>query len=163
RALHWPDHRAADPVTTWAIVPIKAPAQCKTRLLPALNDDARTKLAAAMLRHVAETARGVAAIDQVLVLGPSRHDLPRTTPLLPDHGGGLNAELWTAMRTALEQGVQRLVIIAADLPALARADVEMLASGQDAIVAAPDRAGAGTNALSLPLPAAQGFRFQFGP
>ena len=52
----------------------------------------------------------------------------------------------------------------ADLPLLTRHDVELLAAAPaETIAMAPDRHGTGTNALSLPLPAARGFTFCFGP
>ena len=51
-----------------------------------------------------------------------------------------------------------------DLPELASGDVAALAALPPGVLGvAPDRKGEGTNALSLPLPAARGFRFQYGP
>ena len=38
----------------------------------------------------------------------------------------------------------------------------MAMAPSDAVAIAPDRHGTGTNALSLPIPAAQDFRFAFG-
>lgn len=150
-------------MTTWVVTPIKAPEACKTRLRPALEDRARRELVAGMLRHVVETARAAEGVDEVLLVGPSRHDLSATTPLLEDPGGGLNAALQAALAAALAAGVDRLVIVAADLPKLTVGDVEALARpGQGVAVVAPDRSGQGTNALSLPLPAAAGFAFRYG-
>jgi 2-phospho-L-lactate guanylyltransferase len=152
-------------MTSWIVTPIKAPEACKTRLVPALNDAARRELVGSMLRHVVGVAREAAGPgDQVLLLGPSRHGLPADLPRLEDPGGGLNAALATAAAAAEAAGVERLVIVAADLPRATCGDVAALlgaASGEAAI--APDRGGTGTNALSLPLPAAQGFRFAYGP
>jgi 2-phospho-L-lactate guanylyltransferase len=55
------------------------------------------------------------------------------------------------------------VLIAADLPRLTPRDVEWLAGAADGGLAiAPDRHRTGTNALSLPLPAANGFTFAYG-
>lgn len=150
-------------MTCWAVTPIKAPQHCKTRLQRALSETARVELVASMLRHVVETASAAAGVDKVMVLSPSRHTLPAAVPLLPDSGAGLNAELMHALRLATEAGVERLLIIAADLPALTRQDVEALARHPSNVCAiAPDRAGVGTNALSLSLPAANDFVFQFG-
>jgi 2-phospho-L-lactate guanylyltransferase len=151
-------------MTCWVVTPIKALEDCKTRLRPALDEAARRALVESMLRHVVEIAADARGVDEVLLLGPSRHDLPPAIPLLADPGGGLNAALAAAVARATDAGVSRLVIVAADLPRVTRADLEALA-GLDAEEAAiaPDRAGSGTNALSLPLPAARAFRFQYGP
>lgn len=147
-------------MTTWIAVPIKAPEACKTRLSPVLSETARRALAADMLRHVVEAAKGA---GEVRLVGPSRHGLPETIGLLADPGGGLNAAVAAALATAEAAGARRLVILAADLPRLTHADVLSLATpGADVLAVAPDRAGVGTNALSLPLPQALGFRFQYG-
>ena len=148
-------------MTTWIAVPIKAPEACKTRLASVLPLAARQTLVADMLRHVVEAAD---RLGEVRILGPSRHGLPETIRLLDDPGGGLNAALASALAAAAAAGASRLVILAADLPQLTYADVAAMAGLAPEIVGvAPDRAGAGTNALSLPLPQARGFRFQYGP
>ncbi len=150
---------------SWIVTPIKAPEDCKTRLAPVMNDAARRELVGSMLRHVVGVAREAAESgDKILLLGPSRHGLPADLPRLEDPGGGLNAALAAATATAAAAGVERLVIVAADLPRLTRADVIALLGALPAQAAiAPDRAGTGTNALSLPLPAAAGFHFAYGP
>jgi 2-phospho-L-lactate guanylyltransferase len=151
-------------MSCWVVVPIKAPADCKTRLRPALGEKARGELVAAMLRHVVDVASDAPGVDQVLLLGPSRHGLAREVPLIADPGGGLNAALAFAAGVAEAGGASRLVIVAADLPRLTSADLQRMTAipaGEAAI--APDRAGAGTNALSLPLPHAHGFQFRYGP
>jgi 2-phospho-L-lactate guanylyltransferase len=148
-------------MTCWVVTPIKAPDDCKTRLRAALPDPARRELVARMLRHVVEAAGRTPGVDEVLLIGPSRHGLPAAIRLLDDPGGGLNAALAAALRAAVSAGVERLVIVAADLPQVSEADLAALA-GAGTIAIAPDRSGTGTNALSLPLPAAAGFRFRYG-
>ena len=150
-------------MTCWVVVPIKAPADCKTRLRPVLGDAARGELVASMLRRVVGVASACAAVDRVLLLGPSRHGLGPELPLIDDPGGGLNAALAAALAEAERGEASRLVILAADLPRLAASDLQRLAAAPENTAAiAPDRAGAGTNALSLPLPCAHGFQFRFG-
>ena len=148
----------------WIVTPIKAPEACKTRLAPALGEAARRELVGSMLRHVVGVAqRAAGAGDQVLLLGPSRHGLSGGIARLDDPGGGLNAALAAAAQAAEAAGVDRLVIVAADLPRLTRADLAaLLAADPGEAAIAPDCGGAGTNALSLPLPAARGFRFAYG-
>lgn len=150
-------------MTCWAVLPVKAPAACKSRLRTVLDDTAREALVAAMVRHVCDVAVGVDAVDRVLILGPSRHGLPESVPLLGDPGEGLNAAMSAAVGAALRAGVARLLLVSPDLPRLEPGDLATLATldpGQVGI--APDRAGTGTNALSLPLPAARDFTFGYG-
>jgi 2-phospho-L-lactate guanylyltransferase len=150
-------------VTCCAIIPIKAPDLCKTRLRDALSDEHRRALVETMLRHVVETVQSARNIDKTILLGPRHGALSPSLLALPDPGLGLNAALRSAMQ-AMDEGVGRLVIVAADLPHVTQADIEALAGvADDAAAIAPDRAGAGTNALSLPLAIARDFRFQFGP
>jgi 2-phospho-L-lactate guanylyltransferase len=151
-------------MTCWVVIPIKAPEACKTRLRPALGEAARRELVAAMLHHVVEVAGAAAGVDAVRLIGPSRHGLPPTVALLADPGEGLNPALAAALPAAEAAGVDRLVVLAGDLPELASGDVAALAGLAPGVLGVePDRKGEGTNALSLPLPAARGFRFQYGP
>jgi 2-phospho-L-lactate guanylyltransferase len=151
-------------MTCWVLTPVKAPEACKTRLGPALGDAARRELVGRMLRHVVEVAGAATGVDEVVLLGPSSHGLPTAIRRLADPGGGLNAALASALPAAAAAGVGRLVILAGDLPQLSLADVQALAAlAPGRLGLAPDRRGSGTNALSLPLPAAGGFHFQYGP
>jgi 2-phospho-L-lactate guanylyltransferase len=150
-------------MTTWIVTPIKAPEACKTRLSGAMTDAARRDLVREMLRHVVEAARATPRVE-VRILGPSRHGLTADIPLLADPGGGLNAALAAAAQAAGAAGATRLVVVAADLPRLTRSDLQALVSVKgEALAVAPDRGESGTNALSLPLPTARAFRFQYGP
>jgi 2-phospho-L-lactate guanylyltransferase len=151
-------------MTCWAIIPVKGPDEGKRRLAGALDDAARRRLVAAMLDCVVAAVRAARGIDQLLVVGPSRHGLASGVALHPDPGGGLNAALADALQTAANAGASRAVVIAADLPQVTARDVELLAAAPPRTVAiAPDRHETGTNALSLPLPQARGFPFAFGP
>jgi 2-phospho-L-lactate guanylyltransferase len=150
-------------MTCWVVVPIKAPAACKTRLAGVLGEEARAALVARMLAHVVAVAGAAPGIDRVLLVGLSRHALDPAIPLIPDRGLGLNAALADACGMAVSAQVDRLIVLPADLPELAPEEVAALAAlAPDRIGVAPDRHGRGTNALSLPLPAAAGFRFAFG-
>lgn len=147
----------------WVVIPVKAPQACKTRLSPALDEQEREALVAAMLRRALDAARAVAGDEHVLLLGPSRHGLDPKTPLLPDAGEGLNAAVTSALDAAKQAKIERLLILSADLPQVRPDDVAaMLNVADDVIAIGPDRAGQGTNALSLPLPAAGDFRFHYG-
>lgn len=148
-------------MSCWVVIPVKAVEACKTRLASVIAPMEREALVRRMLGHVVETAEVAVGVDAVMLLGPSRHDLRATLPLLADPGNGLNAALRGAANAAAQAGVDRLIVLPGDLPLIARDDVEKLA-GASELVIAPDRSGSGTNALSLPLPAAAEFAFRFG-
>lgn len=150
-------------MTCWAIIPVKGPDQAKRRLADALDDVTRHRLVAAMLRTVVAAVEAARGIDEVVVVGPSLHGLEAELALHSDLGHGLNPALAKALRTADAGGASRAVVIAADLPQLVARDVELLAAAPPGTVAiAPDRHETGTNAVSLPLPAAAAFGFAFG-
>jgi 2-phospho-L-lactate/phosphoenolpyruvate guanylyltransferase len=150
-------------VSCWVIIPIKQPENAKVRLAGVLNEAERGDLANAMLRHVVAAAQAAEHVQHVALLGPSRLGLDEGLPLLADPGGGLNPALHSALTHVSGQNADRLIVLFADLPQLTSHDVALLATADpDTIAIAPDRHGTGTNALSLPLPAAKGFTFAFG-
>lgn len=168
-------------MTTRAVIPIKAPAEAKLRLAGTLAPQARAALVAAMLAVVVRAARAARGLDEVMLIGPHDYaglgDTPplrieepdRTEPdgTKPDGGepeAALNAALMQTLAQATADGIERLVILPGDLPQLTPRDVELLLTAvpADEIRLAPDRHGIGTNALSLPLPAAADFHFAFG-
>lgn len=147
-------------MTCWVVIPVKAPDCCKTRLRDVLAPTAHRALVDRMFRRVAHAAEGTHGVDAVHVLGPTRQALPT----IPDPGGGLNAALASALRTAEAAAVDRLVILPADLPYVTASDIRLLLEVPlQAVVIASDRRRTGTNALSLPVHAARDFRFAYGP
>lgn len=150
-------------MTCWAIIPIKGPDQAKRRLSGALDDDARRRLVARMLGQVMNAVASARGIERRLVVAPAGIDLADGFVFHADPGGGLNAAVSHALAAAVHGGATRAVVIAADLPQVSTRDVELLAAAPPATIAiAPDRHQTGTNALSLPLPAGQGFPFAYG-
>lgn len=149
-------------MSTWAIIPVRATPDSKSRLAGVLGPAERADLVDAMLARVIEAARGARNVARVCLIG-SAPAIPEDVALLADPGGGLNA----AAQAALAEGdgaATRVIVIHADLPLVSPRDLELLAAapaGEMAI--APDRHGTGTNAISLPLPQARGFSFAFGP
>jgi 2-phospho-L-lactate guanylyltransferase len=151
-------------VTCWTVVPVKAPGTCKSRLGGVLDERSRSSLVGRWLRHVVETAMAAPAVDEVFVLGPSRHDLDASVPLLADPGTGLNNALASALAIAAASGVDRLLFVSADLPEVTGADFSRLASAAGTGCGiAPDHHGLGTNALALALPSGCRFNFAYGP
>lgn len=150
-------------MTCWIAIPIKAPGACKTRLCSVLDDDERQRFVRAMLRHVISVAGNMGGDITRVLLAPTGYDLPSGFERRSDRGRGLNGELNGLLESAVAAGARRLVIVPADLPLIAEADIKALIDVQnDHALIAPDRAGLGTNALSLSLPTARDFRFQFG-
>lgn len=150
-------------MTCWAVIPVKASPDSKSRLAKLLDADARQGLAAAMLNRVVAAASEARNIAQVCLLGPSREGQPETLRLLPEPGGGLNPAVQSALTQVAAEGATRVIFIHADLPQVTARDLELLAAAPAGEIAiASDRHGTGTNALSLPLPEAEGFSFAFG-
>lgn len=150
-------------MTCWAIIPVKAADTAKLRLAAVLSPGERARLVAAMLDHVVATCGAANHVGQTCLVGPSRHGLPSELALLDDPGIGLNAALTSALDQAEAGGARRVIVIPGDLPHVTVQDMELLAlAPATQIGIAPDRHGIGTNGLSLPLPAARGFRFAFG-
>lgn len=116
-----------------------------------------------MLGRVVDAAQAVAGVEKLMLLGPERHGLPDSMPLLADPGAGFNSALAGARDAAAAAGVDRLLFLSADLPsALPAENAALVDLPDDAIAIAPDRAGTGTNASSHPLPQARLFRFTYG-
>jgi 2-phospho-L-lactate guanylyltransferase len=141
-----------------AIVPIKPADERKSRLAAILWPGERLALSDSMLRHVLDLLDAVPSITRVMTL--SRQPLAgREDNWLVDRGRGLNAEL----QHALDPDSSRLMILLADLPLIARADLAALiaATAGDGVAIAPDRRRQGTNALAFDR--LGDFRFGFGP
>ncbi|MFM5906832.1 MAG: 2-phospho-L-lactate guanylyltransferase [Novosphingobium sp.] len=150
-------------MTGWVIIPAKGAPAAKGRLAGALSDHDRDRLAQAMLRLAIEAACDAVGADHVLVIGTISQPLPQGVTLLDEPPGGLNAALAHARAEALRRGARRVVSLAADLPRVDRGDVLALINlPQGTAAIAPDRHGTGTNALSLPFPAAAGFAYGYG-
>ena len=152
---------------------MKDPAEAKTRLRPALGSDARESLALLMFENtLAHFLRaGAAAPDgpwRVGVVTPS----PRIAGLARARGaeaigeedggkaGGINAAAARAAAWGRARGASSLLVIHADIPTLADAEIAaLLAAGRTHAVAIAAAVDGGTNALLVSPPGAIGFRF----
>ena len=136
--------------TCWVLIPVKAPGEGKTRLAGVLDARQREQLVAAMLRQVITAARDCDAIARICLVSSADHGLGDFVTRIHDHGRGLNPALADAMQELTSRAPDRVIIVAADLPQIAPADLAMLADVPDhAIGLAPDRHGTGTNAVSV--------------
>ncbi len=157
-------------MTCWAIIPVRATPEAKSRLAGVLDAPARAALVGAMLERAIAATREARNVARVCLVGLAGRELPADVTVLAEPGGGLNAAVTSALAevAALAQAagetVDRVIFIHADLPLVTAQDLELLAAAPAGEIAiAPDRHGTGTNAISLPLPAAWGFSFAFGP
>ena len=135
-------------MTDWrAIVPLNLGRDCKTRLAGQLSRDKRDRLVEAMARHVVAQVGAAGGISEVIVVSPEEPPFS-SVRWVRDEGRGLNTELLCALETG------PVLVIHADLPTLASADVEALleTAQQSGVAIAPDRLGTGTNALALTYP-----------
>ena len=141
------------------LVPLKPRIARKTRLADSMAANERALLSERMFDHVIAVLRATPGISRIVLLAPEApadwpHDWVR------DEDRGLNAEL--AAFQAAEASTD-LLIIHADLPLLASADVEVLlgAATRTGIAIAPDRHDRGTNALACS--AGMAIQPRFGP
>ncbi len=129
-----------------ALVPFKPAGVRKTRLAAALSPEARDALAERMFFHVIGALERAAMVERIVLLAAERPDGWRHS-WVADAGRGLNTELG-AVRDAM--AAARLLVIHADLPFVSEADIAVLtAQAAGGCAVAPDRHGAGTNALAL--------------
>ena len=148
-----------------AIVPMRSLAGGKTRLAGALDAAGRKALNAALLAHALRLTARFPGPGATIFISPDPAVLAAARAVgarpVRDPGGGLNAALDHACALARGGGAERLVILPVDLPLAAPEDVLALAAAAAPAVVAPDRGGAGTNALSV----AAGLPFapRFGP
>ena len=150
-------------MSSWALVPVKAGGLGKQRLAGHLSEAQRGELVRVMLGEVLVALAATPAIQKVLVLSGARGPVPAAIEVLGDPGTGLNASLQALLPELEKRGARRLTILFADLPLVRAADVAALiaAASDTAVALAPDHAGSGTNALTLPLPTP--FELKFGP
>ena len=154
------------------LVPVKALAQAKGRLGPALTPIERRLLTIAMLEDVVAAVQAAEGLGRPVVVSPDREVWRRADAIgcrvvKEDVGldvgldGGLNASL--ARAAAAAPPGDPLVVVAADLPlatpdALARV---LVMAGTAPVVVVPSRDRTGTNVLAWRDPAS--FRPAFGP
>ncbi|AEG45375.1 2-phospho-L-lactate guanylyltransferase [Isoptericola variabilis] len=159
-----------------AVVPLRDGVSGKSRLAGELDPPARRRLVAALARHVVEVLAAMPAVERIVVvtadlgfvhetlaglLGPAGRV---TVVEQPAQRPGLNAAVAVGREHASGLGAERLLVVHADLPALAPDDVEAVLRADADVVVATDRHASGTNLLLVPLhPPGSSFTFRFGP
>ena len=154
---------------TTAVVPLRDGSTGKTRLSGPFSPDQRTRIVAALARHVVGTVLAAGPVSRVLVVTADPDFARRalsTDPRLevvaePAGRSDLNAAVTLGRARAVADGARRVLVVHADLPLLTPDDVGALLAPTAPLVLAPDLAGLGTNALVLDA-AVAGFAFRFG-
>jgi 2-phospho-L-lactate guanylyltransferase len=160
---------------TAAILPVKRFDRAKSRLGESVAETLRDRLARAMVADVLEALAHASAIELTYVV--SRE--PSVAQTAREHGAllvsddaerGQSAAVALGVRRALADGVERVLCIPGDCPALDPRELDALLAAQAGdggatsaaqVVIVPDRHGAGTNGLLLCPPDA--IEPSFGP
>lgn len=154
-------HATPPPGRAGVLVPVKAFADAKVRLAPALDPSRRAQLARSMATGVVRAGGDL----EVWVVC----DDPEVARWAEEVGAGvlwmpqkgLNLAVTEGVSALAEQGLCRVVVCHADLPAATRLDHLVPANPTDPImVVVPDRRRDGTNVVSIPT--ASRFRFAYG-
>jgi 2-phospho-L-lactate guanylyltransferase len=140
------------------LVPVKAFAEAKLRLAPALAGAERSRLAKAMAAHVLEAARplpvAVVCDDAAVADWGRRHG----ALVVWEPGRGLNGAVQAGVERLASAGAKRVIVAHADLPLAG----PLAWAGRFAgVTLVPDRHDDGTNVACVPTGA--GFTFSYGP
>jgi len=165
----------ADHLRIVALVPVRSLSGAKSRLGEPLDAEERADLIMALLQRTVEQALAAKRLAGVVVVSRDEELLAVARALgagsLLQQSDGLNEALDEA-RSVVADGATALVVLPADLPAVAAAAIDRLAEVAQAarfaaperpvVALVPDRHGTGTNALLLAPPDVIPFRFGDG-
>lgn len=140
------------------LVPVKAFADAKRRLAPALAAPERARLAREMAEHVLAVASPLptAVVCDDAAVADWARALGVRVVSAPDHGLNRAVELGVSELRAL--GVERVIVAHGDLPF---AGSLAWVAEFDGVTLVPDHRDDGTNVACVPTRA--GFRFAYGP
>ncbi|MBM3406412.1 MAG: 2-phospho-L-lactate guanylyltransferase [Betaproteobacteria bacterium] len=154
-------------MSLWLIIPIRGLASGKSRLADILSPLERKQFNTACLDRALDAfsqTQGTPA--RSIVVSPEddalAHAGARGAVALREHSvGNLNGALLQASDLARQKGAARLLILAADLPLISAQALTALINSSDpaGVQIIVDKTGSGTNALLLPVSAAQQFYF----
>ncbi len=155
---------AAAPLSWTVVIPVKAPATGKTRLSPALADDARALLAKAFALDTIAAARAAQSVERVIVVGddPSLAD---GAEFLAEPDGaerGLLPAIRHGIAHARSAAPVAVAVLLGDLPALTPRELDdaLDAAARHPLAFVRDADGMGTT-LATAAPGVD-FEPQFG-
>jgi 2-phospho-L-lactate/phosphoenolpyruvate guanylyltransferase len=144
---------------TLAILPIKSFSEAKQRLRAELSDADRRALVDAMFSDVLVALRRVPALEQIVVVSgdrvAQRIGQGYGALVVEDDERGHNAAATKGIQAALEDGIDRALLVPGDCPLMDPRELEELLAhpaGERSALVIPDRHGTGTNALLLTPP-----------
>lgn len=158
---------------TAAILPVKSFARAKQRLGESVDDSLRLSLAGAMVADVLAALAQTEAIELTVVVtreqAVAEAARAQGAMVVEDRAeSGQSAAVMLGVEGALSEGIERVLCIPGDCPALDPAELDSLLAttpghtGAAAeVVIVPDRHGSGTNGLLLTPPDA--IAPSFGP
>jgi 2-phospho-L-lactate guanylyltransferase len=144
---------------TQAILPIKSFPDAKRRLMEELSPGPRRALAEAMFSDVLVALRRTERVDEIVVISSDRDAQEIAggygAGVLDDEQLGHSEAASLAIATAIESGVERILLVPGDCPLLDPGELDALlarpTSPPSALIV-PDRHRTGTNALVLEPP-----------
>ncbi|HTP22644.1 MAG TPA: 2-phospho-L-lactate guanylyltransferase [Solirubrobacteraceae bacterium] len=146
-------------MSTLAILPIKSFSQAKQRLRQELSDADRRALVDSMFSDVLVALRRVPALEQIIVVSGDRVAQRIAqgygATVVEDDERGHNWAAKQGIEAALEDGIERVLLVPGDCPLMDPKEIEELLGHTDAgrsALIVPDRHGTGTNALVLAPP-----------
>ena len=156
-------------MSLWAIVPVKALHESKSRLRDVLTPVARVELTREMLLNTLQVLAEVPEIERTLVVSADSSVLALAresgAEVVDERGSpSLNKSLNQATAIASERRAEAVLILPADLPLLKAADVlDLIVRAHDppVVIVSPDRKRNGTNALFVAPPGT--IEYEFGP
>lgn len=144
----------------WAVVPVKAFAEAKSRLSDVLASRARAQLAERLFDRVRRACADSPGITRTLVATNSAELAGRAQALglesvLDGARRGLGEVVDQALEHASAHGATAALVVMGDLPLVTPGDLAALLAALEGadVVLGPDREQAGTNAMALRLPA----------
>src|SRR5262249_43636255 len=151
------------------VVPVKDPANGKTRLSGLLSPEARQRLAIVMFADVARALSGVRRADRMFVVtnyGPACEQarLLGFDVLLEQVQHSESASVDWASRALESRGYDEVMRLPADIPLVRAEDIDSLLeldAGRPGALMVPSREGTGTNSIIRTPPTL--FQSHFGP
>ena len=144
---------------TLAILPIKSFSHAKQRLRAELSDADRRALVDAMFSDVLVGLRRVTALESIVVVSGDRvaQQIAQGygASVVEDDELGHNSAAKKGIAVALEDGIERALLVPGDCPLMDPKELEELLvhpAGERSALIVPDRHGTGTNALLLAPP-----------
>ncbi len=140
------------------LLPVKAFAQAKERLAPALGSAERAELARHMAERVIEAAPPLPVAVVCDDAEVAAWAAGQGALVIPEPGLGLDGAVTAGVEYLAGIGYDRVIVAHADLPL---ATTLGWLADHDGITLVPDRRDDGTNVACLPTRC--GFRFSYGP